>query len=184
MTQRWERPFGIALLSLFYLAGAIFTVVLWVWGASVFGDPRFTQRMAAFDAPGVQRNIAYGITTVLGLAPAVGLWIGARWGWYLGSFYKALGIVRSFVNFYLVREYLNSLKAQGFQISPAGYITSYGIPTFILLMVAVIYWYYFRANVRQFFGISHTRKWPVVAIQLFLAVDVMLALVAWSKYSL
>lgn len=162
------RPIGVTILSILSLVGAVLLTL--VTGFATFaiasGDERVRQASKAMAELGFPMPLlAAGVVILVALAWAsgIGLWIGTKWGWHCGAFWYAYAIIRNLnalATFYLMSD----VYAAEIQ-SPASRGPEYYYVKFIarLLISFLIYLYFFKSNVRDYFGLTAASKWKAVA---------------------
>jgi hypothetical protein len=184
MVQRFVRPIGITILSILHGLGGVVLVIVTLTLLNAVGDDERFEKMLAqigIPAPLLVAGILY--LAVLATASAVGMWMGAKWGWHLGAFYYVYSIVRNTAAIIQVNGLYDAfaMEPSAQMTHGAGYYyAKFGVRAFISVL---IYLYFYKQNVRAYFGLEHHRKWPAIAIHLFLCIDIMLAVTAWSKFS-
>lgn len=171
-----KRPVGIAILSWLHIAGAaIGSVVVLVFVPKIKGEPEALRALTTIGVPPVLLLVGIVFLLVLTGASGIGMWTGRRWGWFLGAFYYAYGIVRNLNALIAIPRLLGALSPE----DPAGvahgdgfYYMKYGAR---VVVYALLYLYFFRANVRAHFGLQRKSKW-IPAVAQF-AVCILIALV-------
>ena len=171
-----KRPVGISILSCLSIIGGLLTAVLWtiliitptiskrLWlGLSVLGIPPFVL------------IIGVAFLCTLSVLAGFGMRKGRKWGWYLGSFASLYNVLRNISALLLVPTILDSISPEeNTQMTrdPSYYYVKYGIRAIISLL---IYFYFFKENVRAYFGLSKQKKWKPIFIQvsICLCIDVV-----------
>jgi hypothetical protein len=159
------RPIGISILSWLHIiagtgGGAVSLLLL----LSMSGNPRTQEVLAALGIPPPLLAISVALIFGTTLASGVGMWKGRPWGWYIGSFVYAYSVTRNVIALFSVHSILDSLPPDAVANSSHGpeyYYLKYGAR---VLVQFLIYLYFFKSNVRSFFGLSEAKKWkPVLA---------------------
>jgi hypothetical protein len=81
---------------------------------------------------------------ILAIASGVGMWTGAKWGWYLGSFYYMYSVIRcifAIVNVYLLFDQLPADEVTAMSRGPAYHYFKFGGRAVIH---ALIFLYFFK----------------------------------------
>src|SRR5438270_10265963 len=109
MTKAEVRPIGITALSLFFLfgAGASFVAFISVLFPGSFLEPiwRLNPRAhAGLSSMGVWAVILMGAVCLACASAAVGLWRGARWGYWLAVSLVAINLLGDILNVFLGTE--------------------------------------------------------------------------------
>jgi predicted small integral membrane protein len=183
MVQRKDRPVGISILSVLHFIGGIGAIAMAAFFLVMLQKPQFAEKFSAIGIPVPLLVAAIVFLGVLGLASSVGMWRGARWGWYLGSFYYAYSILLNVNALLSIGNLFRSFPPDehaNMTHSPSFQYTKFAVR---LLISTLIYLYFFKDNVREYFGLHDSKRWIAVAIQFFLCIDIALAIAAWYKYS-
>lgn len=186
LNQRTQRPFGISILSVLHFLGGIGLCVVAAWGASMLKEPRVAKGIAEMGIPLPLIAAGIGLLVFLGIGSGIGMWKGAKWGWYLGSFYYAYSIMRNLNALYslsAVNELFASTPEEADSVPGHGlsyYYIKYGVRALISIM---IYAYFFNRNVRAFFGLGQAKKWPAIAAQMAICIAFLILFSAWFLYS-
>ena len=109
MTKAEARPIGITALSLFFLfgAGASFVSSISLLFPGSFLEPvwRLNPRArAGLGGMGVSAVILMGAVCLACTLAAVGLWRGARWGYWLAVFLLTINLLGDILNVFLGTE--------------------------------------------------------------------------------
>lgn len=162
------RPIGVTLLSILSLLGAVLLTLFTGFAAFAIasGDERVRKLSEAMAELGIPMPLlAVGIIFLVALAWAsgIGLWIGTIWGWHCGAFWYAYAIIRNLnalVTVYLISD-MHATEIQ----TPTSRGPEYYYFKFIarLLISFLIYLYFFKSNVREYFGLTTASKWKAVA---------------------
>jgi hypothetical protein len=111
------------------------------------------------------------------------MWSGARWGWYLGSFWYAYSIVQNVNALFTVSDLFHSIAQIQPGSAPRGIGFYYAKFAIGLVLSVLLYLYFFKDNVRDYFGLLESKKWIAIAIQFFLCIDIIFAISAWYKFA-
>ena len=143
-----SRPFGVYVLIVFFLLGAVGMLVQIAQLAHfAFRDPR----AMAVIVPG---NAFF---VIVATASAVGMWQGAKWGWWLAAFHNCYNMLRNVLR--LMAVFISAPSVHDAMHSP-DFISTIVIVT----LGALILLYLFRANVRRFFRLEKTSKLKALVI--------------------
>ena len=151
---KFSRPLGVSLLAALYFLGSVFLL-----GIAVLGAGSMASATEELGVSGLQLAIGIGFLGALGIAAGVGMWMGKRWGWWLGAFYLFYSIARN-------ANALLTLPALVEQIGPpeggvAKYQFRYGGR---IVFAALFLLYFFKANVVAWFGVDTMPAWKRVAL--------------------
>ena len=180
MQHGLERPLGISILAVLHFIGGVLLSIAAVYGVMNSGDPRFAEALATIGVSPLLVLLAVLLLIVLSVASAIGMWIGARWGWYLGSFYYSYAIVRNIlalVTIGILADSIPDADPARPLTGPGGYFAKYSIRLVISLL---IYLYFFNANIRSYFRLETVSKWPAVLIQAAICIAIAVGGSAWS----
>jgi hypothetical protein len=173
---RSDRPIGISILTFLHFTGGLGMVV---FGAAVpvmvSRKPEIADAVAAAGYSIPMLLIAMLIIGGLAIGSAIGMWRGARWGWYLGSFYYAYSIVRNIsaiANVYLLFENLPVEEVVAMQRGPEYHYWKFSGRLFIC---ALLFLYFFKENVLEFFGLTNVSRLKVVLIEFGICVVIAIA---------
>lgn len=138
------RPTGISLLCVLHGLGGIGIAVVMVSSIGS-GDP-------LPDIPGISTALfVAGVVflAVLGIASAIGMWMGRPWGWWLGAFYYAYAIAR-YANALRMISELSATPGE----PPSGLKMYYARYVVRVLVSGLILLYFFKGNVREYFDLE------------------------------
>lgn len=181
LAGRAERPVGISILSILHVFGGALLLAFVAVGLILRTDTKFTESLAAVGIPLPLLLFAFGFLAILNIVSGVAMWRGATWGWYLGSFYCAYAIFRNVNALITVADVFQSVSAGGPPAPGHGagyYYAKYGAR---LLVSALLYAYFFKRNVREYFGLQQTRRWLAFVVQFAICIGIALALTAWAQ---
>ena len=150
-----RRPIGISILAVLHFAGSLALGALWIWLCTLDDTEQWLFEkglsLAAFMAIGA-------VCTVLGIATGIGMWRGAKWAWWLASFYYFSILFGNLCQLLLILP----LKARLLELDEIGLeATRHGLRAFILLLFVA---YLFRTHVLEYFGLASIRKLKAIAI--------------------
>ena len=134
-----DRPVGIKILSPLHAIGGM--VLLF---------------KVAFGAPNILAVILLVYLGLLALSSAIGMWLGKRWGWWLGAFFYTHTIIRHI-------HYLNDIQAMAqYAHVTTGYL--YGLLAVKVLGSLLVLGYFFRRSVVNSFQFQKFSKPRAIAI--------------------
>ena len=172
---RSERPVGITILSVLHVIGGVLGVLVFAFALTKLNDP---QIKSGFDAVGIPYPlflIGIGFLSVLALAAGIAMWLGTKWGWYLGSFYYAYSIATNLTALFSIGGVLSSFPDElgaNHAPGPGQFYAKFGVR---LVISILIYLYFFKQNVREYFGLQNTNKWAAIAIQFAVCIGIAIA---------
>jgi hypothetical protein len=97
----------------------------------------------------------------LGCASGIGMWIGKKWGWFLGSFFYAYFIITNINTLIAIPTLMERFGNEAAR-DPSYYYLKYGLRLIIRIL---IYIYFFRAYVLTYFGLNGLKKWKPILVQ-------------------
>ncbi|HUE70070.1 MAG TPA: hypothetical protein VMP01_04205, partial [Pirellulaceae bacterium] len=150
-----RRPIGISIPSVLHLAGGLAFGALWMW-ISNFDD---NEQWLAEIGLSVPAFMAIGaVFTVLAVASGIGMWLGAKWAWWLASFYYFSMLLGNLCEMLLILP----LKARLLDLDEIGLEAArLGMRTVILFLFVT---YLFRSKVLEYFGLASMRKLKAIGI--------------------
>jgi hypothetical protein len=159
------RPIGIDVLTwLSLLSGGVCLIGLIFLAADGLGGE---------SQPGSSAMI--GIFAVLAteyvLATGVGLLLGKKWGWYLGSFSFLSGVVMRLHDLLFMR----ASGAVAEMPPPSGARDGARIIVSVLIGL-LVYAYFLKKNVRGYFAVDNVPKWKAIVVELVLSLALLYAL--------
>jgi hypothetical protein len=164
------RPLGVTLLAILHgLAGLAFGALLVVLLANA------RQNLEWFDEKGFPLAwfaAFFALFVLLALASSIGMWRGARWSWWLATFYYFFMLFSDICQLLLMTPL--KVAAEDYQGAMVMVIRqSVGaLICFSLLR------YLFKANVLRFFGLSSLRKLRALGILFAVTLILLFALMA------
>ena len=103
------------------------------------------------------------------------MWLGKKWGWFLGAFYYAYSVVRNLNALIMIPGLLGSVPPEELAEATRGPSYYYAKHGSRVVVHALIYLYFFKRNVRDYFCLSRHRKWKAAAAQF--AVCILIAVI-------
>ena len=163
-----KRPTGVSILAFLAILGAVVITIISALAifAVIQGDDRVRQASEAMAQIGIPPYfMAAGILFLLALgwASGIGMWIGAKWGWHLGAFWYAYAIARNIGALLTIYGSAEMFEAEMSSSSSRGPEYYYIKHSGRLLISFLIYLYFFKDNVREYFGLENASKWNAVA---------------------
>jgi len=153
------RPKGITVLSILHVLGGVAGLILIPYVAQQFSKaPEVAKGFSAAGFPPAVILSFLSIIAVVIIASGVGLWIGKKWGWYIGSFYYIYSILKS-SNALLWLFYFMATLPQGEINDPYRHIIKHGITIIIHLL---IYIYFFQPSVKNYFQLPDVKNKSVI----------------------
>jgi hypothetical protein len=142
-----RRPIGIWILAgVHLLAGLLFLSALLL----------FLYQIRSADNPGRVYSFFWFATVVsgfmagVGLSSAIGLWRGARWGWWLATFYYVWAVLGVLADFLMALPWVSHMDVESITVSLL-------VRVIQLVIHALILAYLFKRNVRAFCKLQSLR---------------------------
>lgn len=173
---RPPRPVGISILSvLHFLGGAALAVLAGVLPMMAARKPEIAETLATIGMPLPLLIAGILFLASLAIGSAVGMWIGAKWGWYLGSFYYVYSVIRNLLAIVSVYLLVGQLKPE--ELADAHRGPEYHYLKFSIRAVihTLIYVYFFKRNVLEYFGLTQISVLKVVVIELVICSSIAIA---------
>lgn len=166
-----RRPVGIAILSWLHIVGGVLgAIMLVVFLPMMRSRPEASEALSLIGIPPSLLLIAMVFLVLLACLSGIGMWTGKWWGWMLGSFYYAYGIVRNVCAIVMISGLLGSLAPEDLAEmarGPAFYYVKYGAR---IIVHSLLYLYFFKTNVRRYFGRSPKKRWVPALAQFALCI--------------
>lgn len=162
------RPVGISILAALHFVGGI---ILFGGQFLLFANLQAMEdSLRSVGMPPALLIAGVMFLAVLATASGVGMWIGAKWGWWLGSFYYVYSIFRN-------GSALLTIVAMSDQFEG----NSRGIEYYLIKHIgrivvhALLFLYFFKGSVLGFFGMKDLNKATAIAIPVGICIAVMAA---------
>jgi len=171
---RRGRPVGIAVLAVLHFGGGILLGAM-----QLFMLPKLDEFEEPLRSAGLSPLLLLiGITflALLGIAAAIGMWFGRKWGWWLATFYYVYAMARNIWALVLIARLHDDLGNGG--RGPEDYYFKH---LGRIVVHALILVYFFRANVLSYFGLERLSKWTAMTVLVWacLVVCGMVAVIGW-----
>ena len=89
-----KRPIGISILAGLHIIGSIIVAVIFLLYIPLLQNrPEFNKVVPLLGISPATLFIVIGFVLALACASGIGMWMGKKWGWFLGSFYYAYFII-------------------------------------------------------------------------------------------
>jgi hypothetical protein len=167
---------GVSILAVLHLVGGLGLAALQVVLLSQMGAIEETLR--SIGLPPWVLIVGVLFLTALAIASAVGMWTGARWGWWLAAFYYMYGVFRNATALYTVAAMSGLLEDSS--RGPEYYFVKHAIRLVVSLL---LFCYFFKTNVLEFFGLADLSKATTIAILVGLCVALTAFASAVSYFS-
>ncbi len=82
-----KRPIGISILSFLFIVGGVGGVIAFLLGIGSLDNPNAKQSLSMFGLTPIKLVVLLSVLGGFSVAAGIGMWIGRKWGWYLGSLY-------------------------------------------------------------------------------------------------
>ena len=141
-----KKPMGINILSILALINGIPIVIM-------TRDSMYTSDYRKLIA------ISFLFIGILAVSSGIGMLLGKKWGWWLGSFYYAYAISRYFNTIITVGVMV--VRSQLLISDATTYIIKYGIRIVIHCFILL---YFFNNDVKEYFNVVHCSKLKTILI--------------------
>jgi hypothetical protein len=174
-----QRPVGVTLLAILALIGAfLLTIITGLAAVAVArGDDRVREVGEVMAKLGIPLPVlAAGILflVILAWASGIGMWIGTRWGWHCGAFWYAYAIIRNLNALLTVYGSSDAFAAESSAISYRGPEYYYVKHASRLIVSFLIYLYFFKSNVREYFGLADNSRWKAAAVHFSICIGLFI----------
>ena len=172
--SRKKRPIGISILSwLHILGGAAGAAIVVAFLPGMWNTPEALGVLNAIGIPPALLLLAIVFLLILACLSGVGMWMGKRWGWFLGSFYYAYSVVRNIIALAAIPGLLGALSSEELAEAthgPGYYYAKHGTR---VVVHALLYLYFFKSNVRAYFGFRNRRRWLPAIVQIVICIAIV-----------
>lgn len=152
-----NRPMGVSILSaLLMLSGLMLLVAQITLFATLKG---MEETLNSIGIPPYILLFGVIFLTALTIASGVGMWMGTKWGWWLGSFYYVYSVFRNGSALLSI-----GMMTEQFEDTSRGveyYMAKHGsraVFSFLLFL------YFFKRNVLEYFGMEGLNKSKAIGI--------------------
>ena len=152
-----ERPLGVTLLAILQLIGGVLFLGVQFLILIKFNAMNDILRPAGMSL--VLLSLGVMLLATLSIASGIGMWLGAKWGWWLASFYYVYGIFRGGTALYTIVTLAD--KLQGGSRGPEYYIAKHSVHIIVYLLLLL---YLFKDEVLEFFGLDGLSKGKAVGV--------------------
>jgi hypothetical protein len=151
------RPLGITILAILHLVGGAVLCAVTVPLLSKLGTLQGVLRSAGSSV--VLLAVSAIFLGALGFSAGVGMWLGKKWGWWLGAFYYVYGVARNASALITVIEMSNELGrgAHG----PGFYLMKQAVRIIVHLFILN---YLFKTNVLSYFELERLSRGKALSI--------------------
>lgn len=173
-----KRPVGISILAGFHIVGGILGAIVIVFLVAQLGrkpeaQEGFEQVLAMLGLPPALLVVAIVFIFGLSIASGIVMWKGIKWGWYLGSFYCMYIIVLNVNALFTIPMLMSSASPEelaNMSRGPTYYYVKYGGRVIFHIL---LYLYFFKGNVREFFSLTEQKKWKPVLAELGVCIGIV-----------
>lgn len=164
-----DRSLGVMLLTILNLLGGILLAGMLIFGAFFFRweehREQIKQVLEAFGVPLWLVIASFIFLAVLALMAGIEMWRGSRWGWRLGSFGYAYAILCAANGLLFVHQFASTMPPEELAAMPGGIGRQYTKFAGRLVVSTLLYLYFFKKNVREYFGLGQANPWKAVGWQ-------------------
>jgi hypothetical protein len=165
------RPRGIWILAgLHLLVGLLFAAATLLYLRGAF-DVVTGEGQSRVPWPFLTVVLLCTFISACALSTSIGLWLGARWGWWLTAFYYVWGVLGSVTDVLFGIWYLEERNFESIAWFLPGHLILLGIHSLILV-------YLCKKTVRHFFRLQSLRMSRALALLAIIAIVVLAATIA------
>lgn len=169
-----NRPVGVAILAWLGMIGGVLGFIgVLVLLVVIPRVPAASGVLRMSGMPLLLVAVVVSFILVLAFVSGAGMWMGRKWGWFAGSFLYMYSVVRNLHGLLVLPGIFESVGSEGLaemSHEPGYYYVKYGLRA---IVQGLIYLYFFKQNVRDYFQISEARKLKVVLVQLVVCVGLI-----------
>jgi hypothetical protein len=181
ITDRERRPVGISILSILHILGGVLLAGLMVASPFIFSrEPEIAARLSDMGIPLVLLYVGILFLTVLTLGSGIGMWIGAKWGWYLGLLYNMYSTIRNLfalLHVYLLVDPTAAEEMGASSRGPEYYYFKFAVRAVIHSLILL---YFFKGNVVNYFGIKDRNNWKILLVEFAVCIGIAYTVAFWS----
>ncbi|MEW6104542.1 MAG: hypothetical protein AB1630_12135, partial [bacterium] len=157
-----QRPLGITIFSIIYILVGMGIFIIQILFGKKMGD------VSSLGISQLAFTISITFLGLLSFASGIGMWLGKKWGWWLGAFYCVYGVLRQ-VNVIIM---LPGIIAQFGE--PQQGIEYYWIKyAGRILCYSLLFLYFFKRNVREYFDLEEYPKKKAIFILIGVAFGIV-----------
>lgn len=150
-----KRPLGITILSILSILSGLGVLIL-----QILYNETLVQLMNEFEFSSMILVISVTFLALTSLISGVGMFLGKKWGWWLGAFCIIYAIIRNanaLISIFNMTDYIES-STKGLKYYLTKHIGR-------IITNGLVFTYFFKNNVMEYFRIKHYSKYKV-ALQL------------------
>lgn len=161
-----KRPIGISILAVLGVIGGVAILVMQAFIAKHYGAAAEHTGVSA-----ISMLVNLIVLGIWGLLSGIGMWIGKKWGWWLGATYISYSVLRNLNALLTISEIVaqnpdQSIDATKYYIKHIGRV----------IIHSLIACYYFKANVLEFFGYPIERRWKRILAYIGITILIFITL--------
>lgn len=171
-----HRPLGVSILAVLHFFGGI---VLFGSQFYLFANLQsMEQSLRSIGVSPVLLVVSATFLAVLAIASGVGMWVGAKWGWWCALFYYVYSIIRNSSALLAVVAMADELE--GGTRGPEYYMIRHGGR---IIVSALLFLYFFKGNVLAFFDLETLSKPKAIGIVVGMGIAITAAMFAFRLLS-
>lgn len=148
MKNQIKRPAGITVLSVLYLLGGFGALA-----ALFVGMSTLIESLNSIGVSSIEVLFSSLIMAFLAFGGAYGMWVGEKWGWWLGVLFLVFSSLKSINALILIPEFAAQYGATDAQLSKQ-YVKFIGRIFFNFLFII----YFFSKTVEEYFQLGNISK--------------------------
>lgn len=166
-TTSARRPRGIAILSVLAMMGGVNLLVMPIAFAAAWQE--LSAAFMEMGLPPVLLFVGIAFLAVLTLVSGISMWLGLKWGWWLGCFYSVYAVFRSGSALYTVGR-LYALAGAGH-----GYEYDYMKHSVLFVVSLLLLLYFFKRSVLEYFDLTGNNKRKALGMLVLICVAIVMA---------
>jgi len=171
-----KRPIGIIIISILHLAGAVLgsLFVLLFFMLSMFNEEA-KNALETIGIPPVLLLIAILFLCILSGLAGIGMLLRQKWGWFLGGLSYAYSVVRNTTALFAISGIMGNMPASELSGMTYGAAYYYGKHGVRIIVSGLIYLYFFKRNVFEYFGLNINKRWFPIAAHVVICIVIVVS---------
>lgn len=171
-----NRPLGVSILAVLHFLGGVMLLGSQFY---LFANLQaMEQSLRSIGVSPVLLVVSATFLAVLAIASGVGMWVGAKWGWWCALFYYVYSIIRN--SSALLTVVAMAGEIEGGTRTPEYYMVKHGGRIIVSVLLCL---YLFKGNVLAFFDLETLSKPKAMGIVVGMGIAITAAISAFRVIS-